>query len=138
MYRIGVTKDRPDYRVFIDLLYGKDRDVDTDGDSDIVNSRTWTWLHIADREGSGTFVDICASESDPSIFEVTSESQTLEEVAAIYLHQYCGSSISRDGRELERKEIEHLRRLHEDELRRARNAIWHQSSDERPYPNLPL
>lgn len=136
MYRILVEKNRPDFRVFIDLLYGAERNVDTDGDSDPVNSRTWSYLYIADRESDDPSIEICANEKEPSTFEVQSESMDLVTLAALYLFLYCGASIKLDDRALEQQEVDVLKKRYASQLRRAENAIWHLASNEKRYPNL--
>jgi hypothetical protein len=136
MYRVLVHKDRPIFSVFIDLLYGAGRNVDTDGDSIPADSRVWTWLYIADRESDSPSIEINASQSDPTIFEVKSESQELETLAALYLFLYCGTSIAVGNRELNQQEIEDLKGRYTTQLQRAANAVWHLSSDQRPYPNI--
>src|SRR5688572_10734755 len=108
MHRVQVNGDRPDFRVFTDLLYGAGRNVDTDGDSHPVDSRTWTWLYIADRQRGAACVEIGASEKDPSIFEIQSSSAELEELASLYLFLYCGTSLARGERAHDPEEIETL------------------------------
>ena len=61
MYKVRITNARPDFRVFIDLLYNRARDVDTDGDSEPANSRNWTNLYIKDRESNDSAINIIAS-----------------------------------------------------------------------------
>ena len=136
MYEVKVAKNRPDFRVFLDLLYGVDRNVDTEGNSHPVNSRTWTYLSIKDRESGDPRIELCAKKTEPSIFEVKSESTELEEVTAFYLFLYCGISISVNGKSLSRKDIKELEQKHALRLKRAEEAVWHQSSDDNPYPNL--
>ena len=84
MYRVTIIKDRPDFRVFIDLLFGAHRNVDTDGDSNPVNSRTWSYLYITDREGDAPFVKITGYDLNPDIFEVESASIELEELHNLF------------------------------------------------------
>ena len=136
MYRIAINKERPDFRVFIDLLYGTDRNVDTEGDSDPVNSRTWTYLYIADRETDDPSVEVGAIRENPNVFEVESKSNELEEVAALYLFLYCGTSIAVGSKALGVKEIENLKRQYAPHLQRAESSIWHNSTNGEPYPNL--
>jgi hypothetical protein len=136
MYQIKVDKNPPDFRVFIDLLYGENHNVDTDGNSYPVNSRLWTYLYISDRESHDAPVTILVKQSNPNIFEVKSKSQELETLAALYLFLYCGTSIAFNDRELEQKEIEILKQRYTGQLQRAEKAIWHESSDQRPYPNI--
>jgi hypothetical protein len=134
MHTIVVSRDRPDFRVFIDLLYGADRNVDTDGNSDPVNSRTWTHLYIADRENSDPSVEIFAIQEQPLLFSVQSSSQELEELAALYLYMTCGESISKSSQPLGSNIISSLQDKYRTELQRAKNAVWHRSSNDSPSP----
>ncbi len=88
MWRYLVKKPRPDFRVFIDLLYGFKHNVDTEGDSDFVASREWRDLYIKDRESNDPPVEIFSEEIEPLGFEVKSKSNRLEELAALYLYIY--------------------------------------------------
>ena len=126
--RVSINKNRPDFRVFVDLLYGPERNVDTDGDSNIVTSRSWRYLYIADRESDDPSVEIYEGEKDPDTFEVVSESQELETLAALYLYLYCGASIKVGDVALNQQEIEKLKKLYASQLQRAENSIWHGSS----------
>lgn len=136
MHTVRVDRDRPDFRAFIDLLYGANRNVDTDGDSNPVSSRTWSFLYVADRESDDPSVEIYASEADPAVFLIESGSSTLEELAALYLFLTCGESISSSGEAIDLVAVEVLRDKYRTELGRANASIWHQSSAESPYPNL--
>lgn len=136
MYSVTIEKDRPDYRVFIDLLFGPGRNVDTDGDSYIVNSRTWTYLYISDRESDSPHLEICSNKNNSNIFEVQSESNQLETVAALYLFLYCGSEIKNGIHSLRDIDVNKLKGQYVSNIERAENAIWHSSSNENPYPNL--
>jgi hypothetical protein len=136
MHTVKVVKDRPDFRCFIDLLYGSGRNVDTDGDCNVVHDRLWTWLYISDRESNDPRVEIVASESDPEDFSVISDSPELEELVALYLFLTSGESIRSSGRLLGISDVEHLQGKYAKQVQRADKSIWHQSSDERPYPNL--
>ena len=136
MHLVEIDRERPDFRVFIDLLFGPRWNVDTDGDSHPVNSRVWTWLYVADRTGGEPPVTINASEDDPRRFRVESESARLEELAALYLFLCSGSAIiGREGT-LNGAERLALQATYSVELERAAKAVWHRSSDRNPYPNL--
>ena len=135
MYRVKINAARPDYRVFIDLLYGNERDVDTDGNSIPVNSRNWTCLYIKDRDGGDPCLNIFACDSDETRFEVTSDAPQLEELAALYLYLYCGSVITYIDKNLIFEDIQKLKDLYASQLRRAENSIWHKSTNVAPYPN---
>ena len=134
MHTIAVSRDRPDFRVFIDLLYGADRNVDTDGNSYPVNSRIWTHLYIADRESNDPSVEIFAIQEQPLLFSVESSSQRLEELAALYLYMTCGTSIAKSSHSLSSDIISRLQDKYCTELQRAKNAVWHRSSNDSPYP----
>jgi len=136
MHTVKVVKDRTDFRCFIDLLYGSGRNVDTDGDCNAVHDRLWTWLYIADRESNDPHVEIVVSERDPEDFSIISDSPELEELTALYLFLTSGESIRSSGRLLEKASVEQLQRKYAKQLQRADESIWHQSSDELPYPNL--
>lgn len=135
MYTVMVVTDRPDFRCFLDLLYGPGRNVDTEGDSYPVNSRTWTYLYMKDRESDAHPIMIQASEIDESQFIVQSESSRLEELAALYLYLTCGETISSSAQAVDKAVIESLCDRYDAELGRARGSIWHLSTDDLPYPN---
>lgn len=98
MHKVHVIGERPDFRVFIDLLHVQIRNIDADGNSNPVNSRNWTDLYIKDREGSDPAVEIIVSLENSNLFEIDSKSSNLEEVVSIYLFEYCGCSISCENR----------------------------------------
>ena len=136
MHLVRIDRDRPDYRVFIDLLFGRGWNVDTEGNSRPVNSRTWTSLYIADRTRGEPPVTLEASDADPQIFQVESASARLEVLAALYLFLCSGSAIVAPEGALDDKQQLALQARYSAELRRAADAVWHQSSDTNPYPNL--
>ncbi len=136
MYQVIVDRERPDFRVFLDLLYGSERNMDTEGDSYIAYSRVWTELYMKDRESDDPCVDIFQSDKEQNIFVVTSKSHKLESLTALYLYLYCGVSMQFNGRQLEQQDIEELKRQYDAELLRAENSVWHQSSQNNPFPNL--
>lgn len=128
MHLVEVDRNRPDFRVFIDLLYDHDRNVDTEGDSNPVYSRTWTHLYIADRESDDPSVEIFAVEDRPGFFAVESESDRLEELTALYLFLSCGTSIADGASHLNAHRISLLKGKYSVELHRADHAVWHKSS----------
>jgi hypothetical protein len=135
MHQVLIERDRPDFRVFIDLLYDYGRNVDTEGNSYPVNSRTWSSLYVKDRESSDPAVEVGPCSSNPSLLEVTSESHELEELVALYLLISSGTSLFANGLELVGTEIDRLKATHQAALLRAEQSIWHTSSNETPYPN---
>jgi hypothetical protein len=134
MHTVEISKERPDFRVFIDLLYGFGRNIDSEGNSNPVYSRAWTELYIKDRESDDAAVEIFSTQEQPSIFTVSSSSCRLEELAALYLFLTCGKSIV--GADSKPVNISELKNKYSAELVRAANAVWHKSSPDLPYPNL--
>lgn len=136
MYKVHIIGERPDFRVFLDLLYGRMQNVDTEGNSNPVNSRNWTDLYIKDREGSDPAVEIIVSVDNLNLFEIDSKAPELEKIVSIYLFEYCGCSISHKNIILSAQEIKSLKIKYSTALNRARLSMWHNSSDENPYPNF--
>src|SRR6185437_10826617 len=135
MHTVHVISPRPDFRVIIGLLYGDMHNVDTEGNSVPVYSRRWTSLYLTDRESDDPCVAIEARD-DEAFFDIRSEDQRLEELAVLYLFQFCGDRIETDGRVIEASEIAALSARYSVELARAQQSIWHRSSESVPYPNL--
>ena len=135
MIIVTVRKLRPDFRVFIDLLYAPDQDVDSDGDARDVWDRGWHDLYLSARTPNAASIDLCAKDASPHLFEVNSESQRLEELAGLYLYLYCGERIERDGAPLTDAEVTDLTEKYSEELERAKGSIWHKSHKGHPYPN---
>lgn len=137
MHYVNIISDRPDFRAFIDLLYGHGRNVDTDGDADSVSSREWTWLYLKDRQSADPAVTISADKQNPATFQVQSASPRLEELTALYLFRHCGRSLRTDEQPLHDAEVEELERRYGAELQRASSSIWHQSTLNNPFPQPP-
>jgi hypothetical protein len=135
MHTVHIIGPRPDFRVIIGLLYGDMHNVDTEGNSVPVHSRRWTSLYVKDRESDDPCVEIEARD-DGATFEVISEDQRLEELAAFYLFRFCGDRIEVDGRPIEAEQVTALLTRYSVELARAEQSIWHRSSESVPYPNL--
>jgi hypothetical protein len=136
MIKVIVEKPRPDFRVFIDLLFGYQRNVDSEGDASKVYSRDWQDLYLRDRESKEPPVEIYSLTEIPLLFAVSSQSSRLEELAAIYLYLYCGTSIEVDDEVLPDITIKHLKSKYSEELKNAKHSIWHQSSEKNPYPSF--
>ena len=132
MYQVVIIKSRPDFRVIIDLVFGTNRNVDSEGNSNPVYSREWTNLYIKDRESESPSIEIAAENS---IFSIESESANFEELVALYLFLYCGSKISCNGESLGGEYIEKLKLKYITQLGVAEKSVWHQSSSSCPYPN---
>ena len=136
MIKVKVIKERPDFRVFIDLLYGFGHHVNTEGDSYSVISRTWCDLYIKDRQSNDPFVSMYAEPAKELVFYIESASKRLMELSAIYLFLYCGETIEDEQGKFTEDQIYDLMDTYDKEIQRAENSIWHQSSGKNPYPNL--
>ncbi|XXF07212.1 hypothetical protein J3Q00_14290 [Pseudomonas sp. D2-3] len=135
MFFVRIVRDRPDFRVFIDLLYGIGRHVDTDGNAESVTSRNWTELYLCDRESDDPFVEIYEAQGQPGILVVESSNDRLMQLTALYLYLESGSSISVRSQTLSSANIEALADQYRFELDRAKASVWHFSSPQSPYPN---
>ena len=138
MFIVTIHKPRPDFRVFIDLLFGPDRNVDSEGDADPVWSRDWCELSLKDRESETPRLEIYAPDEAPTKFSVTCGAADIEDLAALYLYLFCGEAVSRDGKALSEAEIERLKQKYVEALDRAERAVWHLSGAEHPFPNLSI
>jgi hypothetical protein len=52
----------------------------------------------------------------------------------LYLYMTCGESISKSSQPLGSNIISSLQDKYRTELQRAKNAVWHRSSNDSPYP----
>ncbi|MFT5497413.1 MAG: hypothetical protein ACI9TH_002819 [Kiritimatiellia bacterium] len=132
---VRIVGDRPDFRVFISLLYSDFHNVDTDRDSHPGHSRKWTYLYIEDRsrEAPSVCLEVCTHSS---YFSVSSDSERLEELTALYLLEYCGDQIMVGEKVLSEEVVTCLKSRYVFYFARAQGSVWHQSSDQFPYPNL--
>jgi hypothetical protein len=146
MFVIKVNKERPDFRVLIDLFYDSERNVDTSGNCREVYDRNWTDFYLKDRESGDHSVtawipseywyedeegnEICTDY----IFNVKSKGPVFEETLAIYLFLYCGESISNEEKELTKEDVEDLKEKHKTCIHKAESSVYHKSSKENPYP----
>ena len=138
MYKVKIENERPDFRVFIDLLYGQNKNIDSDGDSNPVYSRNWTELYVKKRDNISSSIEIFANCEKPEFFEVNSDDDELEEIVALYLYEYCGNSIEKNSQILSLEVIDNLKNKFRINLQRARESIWHESDKNNPYPNLTI
>lgn len=126
MIIVSVNRQRPDFRVFIDLLYGAGRNVDTDGDANPVDSRIRTYLYIADSDSTNASLEIYADETSPHLFTVKSDFKRLEERAALYMFLSCGVAILIGGEVLNENAVSELKPRYETESLRADESAWNQ------------
>ena len=56
VFKLKANRDRPDFRVLIDLLFDTGRNVDTSGNCKFPSDRLWTDVYIRDRESDTTAI----------------------------------------------------------------------------------
>ena len=137
MYKVKIIKNRPDCRMFQDLLFNKHKNhenIDGDGDSFHIYSKSWTELYLIDRLEPHYFIDIYPNDNDSSYFEIHSNNSNFAELCSIYLYEYCGNSIEKDNKKLSLNEIITLQNKFFTKLEEARTSIWHKSNENNPYP----
>lgn len=134
MFTVRVNGERPDFRVFTDLLYPPGRNFDSDGDASDPACRNWTWLYLRDRESDAAPLEIEAFTDDIQLFAIRSDDSEQAALAALYLLRYCGTTLTRNGTPLDPIEIDILQARFESQLRRADASKWHRSSTQNPYP----
>ena len=88
------------------------------------------------RDADDPTFEICADDSDPGTFVVTSDAGATEELVALYLFDYCGATITRERAMIDQAGLEGLRLKYSVQLERARQSPWHRSSDAQPYPTV--
>lgn len=137
MFKVKANRDRPDFRVLIDLLFGPGRNVDTSGNCKFPSDRSWTDVYIRDRESDAPSVKAWVHEDywdeDDNclelVFHVESCDTETEEAVAIYLYGYCGEYISTETDRLTDDQISRLRQKHAEKLQRANESNWHSTVD---------
>ena len=137
-YKVKIIKNRPDFRVFLDLLDYLDKNSNGTGDSIPIYTRTWTEFYMEDREEPHYFIDIFPTDEDDSYFEIKSNNSDFAEMCSVYLYEYCGKSIETEGKKLSIQTISDLQDKFSVELTRARESVFHQSSENNPHPNPTL
>lgn len=147
MYEVYIKTERPDFRVFIGLIYSDKHDVDTEGNANPVNSRDWTELYIKDRQSNDPPIEIWENlvydekkdvyvpvHKNQLVLVVKSALSNFEEIVAIYLFLFSGDEIYFNGKKLQPSEIEYLKEKHQVALQKANSSKWHCSSNFNPYP----
>jgi len=88
---VTAPNERPDFRQVLALLNFEH--VDTDGDSHNPASRTWTWLHVQNRDEPYEEVDIYPKTESPLILTVDSEHDELAAAVAFYLATHMRGEV---------------------------------------------
>lgn len=130
--------EKPDYRLVISFLWGDLHNVDTDGDSENPASRSWTWLHVQNREAPHEIVEIDEVEGSRCI-RIRSATSWLAAAVAFFLAKEGRVTVSRDTHEW--VDCDLLRSDAGDfdleaGLVRANTSVWRQATQSDPYPNL--
>ena len=140
-FLVRLDGPRPDFRTIIAFLWSDFQNVDSEGNSNNPASRTWTDLHLQNRENSEEIVDITKESTTPLILRISSPFKTMALGVAYFLVHWASGDIY----ECESKTSIN-QKLVIDELEstfdlltrmdRAEKSIWNKSTIEDPYPNL--
>lgn len=140
-YKITVliNSSLPDYRLFIDFMWGEGHNIDSDGDSDNPASRNWTYLYMKSREIENEVFSIDQTVKNSLVYEVTSSNEVIAKRAAYFLAKETNGKIDYNDKMFQIDLFEH--ELGNDfdltkALQRAAISVWRKSSLENPYPNL--
>jgi hypothetical protein len=140
-YKIDVivNSNLPDYRLFIDFIWGSGHNVDSEGDSYNPASRNWTELYMSSRVKKGESFTIEQNKDNSLIYLISSYNEYVAKRAAYLLAKETSQKICVDEVEykldfLEDKLGQDFNLL--DALKRADASIWRKSSLENPYSNL--
>lgn len=133
MFQVRVNSGRPDFRIFIDLLYERGREVDTSGNCRHPEDTAWTDRYIKDRQSERPHLNVWIPEQywdeveicRDFVFHVKSDDAISEEAAAIFLFDYCGESIAENGRSLNAAECGLLRDWHAKLILRANRSAYY-------------
>ena len=107
MHFVNIVKPRPMMMEVIEELYGKDANVDTDGDSNPADSMEWTslWIRKRDSDLPPVDIEVCTHSS---WFKVSSDDIAQEELIALYLYSNAGDKIRNDQGDLSEFDIRAL------------------------------
>lgn len=87
----------PDFRLFWIYLWGEKHQIDSDGDSYNLASRTWTELYMSSRELENHSFEIHKINDKPLTFEVMSENiHLLHQVAYFLKRETQGVTVMED------------------------------------------
>lgn len=90
---VEINGPRLPFGEFADRVFGKDSNLDTDGDSDQIFSTSWTELTLQQRELPFSRVDIDPFQTEPLILKVSGDDETLTRKAAKLLVQTTNGKI---------------------------------------------
>jgi hypothetical protein len=93
IFYVLAPEDRPDFRQVMAFLWGEDQDVDSDGDSYPVSSRTWTELTLITRDDREEKFDVDPCGTAPLVLRVESDSHTLAARVAYLLAHHTGGEV---------------------------------------------
>ena len=96
VYFVDTPGDRPPFWTIPAFVWGRDHNIDTDGDSNPADSVVWTELDARSREGAGAF-SVLPFQERPLILVVVSSDRFLAARAAYILAHHVGGAIRRCG-----------------------------------------
>ena len=91
--RVQVNGPRPPVMEVVEHLWGRNVNLDSDGDSRTADDQEWTELTLEQREGSRERVDVDPVSEQPLVLEVCSSSLQLARRVAEFLRDRTDGHI---------------------------------------------
>ncbi len=85
---------RPPFYEVVDHVYGRDSNVDTDGNSMTREAVDWTELYMAQRPEMEPVVSVLPVNEQATVLCIESSSEPLARRTAEYLQQRCGGTLT--------------------------------------------
>lgn len=85
---------RPPFYEVVDHVYGRDSNVDTDGNSMTRDAVYWTELYMAQRPEMEPVVSVLPMNLDGTVLCIESSNEPLARRTAEYLHRRCGGTLT--------------------------------------------
>ncbi len=92
-FLVEVGGPRPPYGRIAEHLWGRDVDIDSDGDSQTPEDTNWTELTLTRRPAYVERIEIDPVERTPLTLQVVSASRPLAHRAAVFLAQATGGRV---------------------------------------------
>lgn len=96
IFYINPTTDRPEFYLVAEHLWGKNVNIDSDGNSTDPADKKWTELTIINRSEPGQRIDIDPVQTEPLILKVVGP-EALAKKAAIYLANECKCEVKTEN-----------------------------------------
>lgn len=133
--KVKINSERPDFRVFAAYFFGDDlHDYDSEGNSNPLTSRNWTYLYMCSRQNEELCFQILDIHDNPLIFEVSSENIETVNIIAYYLARETNGEIVDEESNI--IPIENLVKKMgnfnlTERLKSADNSVWRTSKEDK-------